>query len=68
MKEKGVGFFGMLIARNGVANGAANHAIIDQWVHSRKMIITLSNEDLIKMIRLRDSGGDPVSYVHAGVD
>ena len=59
MKEKGVGFFGMLIARNGISRGTAYPAIIDQWVHSNKMIVPISNEDLVDMVRLRDNGGNP---------
>ena len=68
MKEKGVGLFGLLIARNGVSRGVANYAIIDQWVHSRKMVVPLSNEDLIRMIRLRDEEGDATMYLSGLID
>ena len=59
MKERGVGFFGMLLARNGVSRGTANPAILDQWIHAKKMIVPVSNEDLKAMIEMRDSGGEP---------
>ena len=68
MKEKGVGFFGMLIARNGVSRGVANHAIIDQWVHSNKMIVPISNEDLVTMVELRDNGSDPTDLLEELID
>lgn len=68
MKEKGVGFFGMLIARNGVSRGTANPAILDQWIHANKMIVPISNEDLKRMIDMRDSGSDPTDYVDDLID
>ena len=68
MKEKGVGLFGLLIARNGVSRGVANYAIIDQWVHSRKMVVPLSNEDLVRMIRLRDEEGEATRYLGGLID
>ena len=68
MKEKGVGLFGLLIASNGVSRGVGNYAIIDQWVHSRKMVVPLSNEDLIRMIRLRDEEGDATAYLSGLID
>ena len=68
MKERGVGFFGMLIARNGVSRGTANPAILDQWIHARKMIVPVSNNDLKAMIEMRDSGGEPTDYVDDLVD
>ena len=68
MKEKGVGFFGMLIARNGVSRGTANPAVLDQWIHANKMIVPVSNEDLKAMMEMRDSGGEPTDYVDDLVD
>ncbi len=68
MKEKGVGLFGLLISRNGVSRGVANYAIIDQWVHSNKMVVPLSNEDLIRMIRLRDEEGEATAYLSGLID
>ena len=68
MKERGVGLFGLLITRNGVARGVSNYAIIDQWVHSRKMVVSLSNEDLIRMIRLRDEEGEATGYLGSLID
>ena len=68
MKEKGVGLFGLLIARNGVSRGVANYAIIDQWVHSKKMVVPLSNEDLVRMVRLRDEEGEATGYLGTLID
>ena len=68
MKEKGVGFFGMLIARHGVSQGTANPAILDQWIHANKMTVPVSNEDLKIMIEMRDNGSDPTDFVDDLID
>ena len=68
MKEKGVGFFVMLIARNGISRGTANPTIIDQWVHSNKMIVPINNEDLVDMVGLRDNGGNPTDFLGNLID
>ena len=68
MKEKGVGFFGMLVARGGVSKGEANLAIVDQWIHANKMIVPISNDDLLTMIQLRDNGFDPTELVEDLID
>ena len=68
MKEKGVWFFGMLIARSRVSRGVGNYAIIGQWVHSNKMIVSISNDDLITMVELRDNGSEPTDLVEELID
>lgn len=68
LKEKGTGFFGMLVAPSGVARGVGNHAIIEQWVHASKMIVPISNDDLRTMVEMRDSGGDPTELVDDRID
>ena len=68
MKEKGVGFFGMLIARNGVTKDVANPAILDQWIHANKMILPVSAEDLRTMIEMRDGGGSPTEFLDSQID
>lgn len=68
MKEKGVGFFGMLIARNDVSRGTANPAILDQWIYANKMIVPVSNEDLKIMIEIRDNGSDPTDFADDFID
>ncbi len=68
MKEKGLGLFGFLIARNGVSRGVGNYAVIDQWLHSQKMVVPLSNDDLVRMIRIRDGDGEPERHVQTLID
>ena len=46
MKEKGVGSFGMLIARTGLVKGTGNSVLLDQWIQTNKMIVPINNEDL----------------------
>ena len=68
LKEKGVGSFGLLIARHGVAKGTSNGVILDQWIHANKMIVPLSNDDLRTMIRMRDSGSAPTEFIENQID
>ena len=56
-RPKGVGLFGLLIARNGISKGVSNYASTDQWVHSNKLVVSISNEDFKMMKRLRDEEG-----------
>lgn len=68
LKEKGLGLFGLLIARNGVSRGVNNYAVIDQWLHSQKLVVPLSNDDLVRMIRIRDGEGEPEGHVQRLID
>ena len=68
MKEKGVGFFGMLIARNGIVRGVGNHAITDRWVHANKMIVPFSSDDLVTMINSATAAVTPTELVEDMID
>ena len=50
--------FGVLFCRKG-AGEPAKHAIREQWIGGRKMIITVSDGDVEEMIRLKADGGSP---------
>jgi hypothetical protein len=58
LKSYGCGLFGMIICREG-SGGASEHAIKEQWIGSKKMIIVLSDEDLIEMLNIKKEGGAP---------
>lgn len=57
-----LGIFGVIISRNGLGTGA----IKEQerlWKEEGKMIICLNDEDLAKMIELKDNGEDPSKVI-----
>ena len=58
LKPHGCGMFGLILSRNG-AGGAAAHALREQWVAARKMIIVLSDRDIEEMVNLKVEAGDP---------
>jgi len=55
--EKRCGLFGVLVTRKGLSNSAKKEQE-RLWLEDDKMIVCLSDEDLMKMISLRDSGHD----------
>jgi hypothetical protein len=55
--RKKCGLFGILVTRKGLSNSAKKEQE-RLWLEDDKMIICLSDEDLIKMINLRDGGQD----------
>lgn len=55
LKRHGCGLFGILVSRKGV--GAAGvHAIREQWIASRKLIVCLADSDILQMLDAKDSG------------
>jgi hypothetical protein len=58
LKPHGCGMFGIIFSRAG-ASGAADHAVREQWIASRKMIVVLSDADAKEMLRLKAEAGDP---------
>jgi hypothetical protein len=58
LKPHGCGMFGIIFSRAG-ASAAAEHAIREQWIAGRKMIVVLSDNDAQEMLRLKAEAGDP---------
>jgi len=58
LKPHGCGKFGLILSRNG-PSGAAEHAMREQWVASRKLIVVLSDTDVEEMVRLKVEASDP---------
>lgn len=58
LKPHGCGMFGLILSRNG-PGGAAKHAMREQWVASRQLIVVLSDTDVEEMVRLKVEAGDP---------
>lgn len=62
LKPYGCGMFALLVSRTGSSIAAA-HATREQWIGGRKMIIHLSDQDLLEMLDLRATGGAPEEII-----
>jgi len=62
LKAYGCGQFGILVSRKG-AGPSAMHAIREQWIGSKKMIVSLSDQDLFEMLEIKARGGIPEELV-----
>jgi hypothetical protein len=58
LKKHGCGLFALLATRAGAAPSAM-HAIREHWIAEQKMILVLDDEDLKRMLTLREDGADP---------
>lgn len=58
LKPHGCGMFGLILSRAG-AGPAARHAIKEQWIGSRKLILVLSDDDVREMLQLKSEANDP---------
>lgn len=62
LKHYGCGLFGIIICRKG-SGVAADHAIREQWIGNKKMIVVLSDEDLLEMLELKKNGNNPEEII-----
>lgn len=62
LKPYGCGMFGIVVCRLG-SGGASDHAIKEQWIGNKKMIVALSDDDLIEMLEIKKKGGSPVEII-----
>lgn len=62
LKPYGCGMFGIIACRKGT-NGASEHAIKEQWIGNKKMIVVLSDEDLIEMLEIKNNSGNPEAII-----
>ncbi|WP_407557054.1 restriction endonuclease [Winogradskyella sp. 4-2091] len=62
LKPYGCGMFGIIDCRMG-SGGASDHAIKEQWIGNKKMIVVLSDEDLVEMLQLKKNGNNPVEII-----
>ena len=56
LKAHGCGLFGILATRRGL-NKAGHHATRELWISERKLILALSDDDLVEMLTLSGQGG-----------
>jgi hypothetical protein len=62
LKPYGCGMFGILLSRHG-ASDAANHAIKEQWIGNKKMILTFDDNELLEMLRIKGANGKPEELI-----
>lgn len=62
LKPYGCGMFGIILTRVGTSK-AAEHAIKEQWIGNGKMIVVLNDEDLLEMLRLKQTNGKPEEII-----
>jgi len=62
LKPYGCGMFAIIVSRMGYGD-AGKHAAKEQWIGSRKLIVSLSDDDLIKMLELKKEGAPPEDVI-----
>ncbi len=62
LKPYGCGMFSIITSRKGYGS-AGKHAAKEQWIGSKKMIVSLSDDDLLKMLDLKKEGAPPEDVI-----
>lgn len=62
LKPYGCGMFGIIVSRVG-GGSAAYHAIKEQWIANNKLILILSDSDIIEMLQIKKANGNPESVL-----
>jgi Restriction endonuclease len=62
LKPYGCGMFSIIVSRKGYGN-AGKHAAKEQWIGNGKMIVALSDEDLVKMLDLKRENALPEDII-----
>lgn len=64
LKPYGCGMFGILVCRKG-GSDACRHAIKEQWIGAQKMILIVTNDHLLEMLRFKDQGSRPEEMIRS---
>lgn len=62
LKPYGCGMFAIIVSREGYGT-AGIHAAKEQWIGSHKLIVSLSDTDLLKMLELKKEGAPPEDMI-----
>ncbi len=62
INEKGCGLFALICTRVEISDSARN-AVKNQWIHANKMILCLTDNDLIQMLGDKERGVDPANTI-----
>ena len=67
LKKFGTGLFGMVISRN----KPHSNAILTQrehWIADNKLILFLQDEDIVQMLTMKDSSGNPEDVIRQKIE
>ena len=67
LNPRGTGLFALILARTDL-DEAARWTCREQWVHYSKLIVGLSDEDVVQMVRIKTGGGDPAELVRQKIE
>jgi len=67
LNPRGTGLFALILARTDL-DQAARWTCREQWVHYSKLIVGLSDEDVVQMVRTKTGGGDPAELVRQKIE
>ena len=62
LKAYGCGLFLIIVSRRGYGPSGA-HVAKEQWIRSQKMIVSLSDDDIIRMLDLKQEGLNPEDVI-----
>ena len=66
LKSYGCGLFGIIVSRLG-PGPAAIHAIGEHWIGDKKMIVSLSDDHVIEMVKTKANGGRPEELLRSRI-
>ena len=67
LNPRGTGLFALILARTDL-DEAARWTCREQWVHYSKLIVGLTDEDVVQMVRIKTGGGDPAELVRQKIE
>jgi hypothetical protein len=67
LNPRGTGLFALILAR-GDLDQTARWICREQWVQHRKLIVGLSDEDVLQMVRTKIAGSDPAELVRQKIE
>jgi hypothetical protein len=67
LTRHGTGLFGMIASRTGV-DATILYVLREQWVLHDKMILVLSDSDVLQMLTMKEAGGDPATLIRQKIE
>ena len=67
LNPHGTGLFALILARRDI-DQTARWICREQWVQHSKLIVGLSDDDVIQMVRTRMAGNDPAELVRQKIE
>jgi hypothetical protein len=67
LSEHGAGLFGLIATRKG-QDANSNHILREQWLMHRKLILILTDEDIMQMLTTKRAGGDAEPLIQQKIE